>query len=91
MCLKKTGPWKLRDIGLLWELLAAAYELLLKVCKTATFESDTSQASEDIAGKISRLWGVILISYPDLLLTKPKARSGRVRKFNFYDSIKFVV
>ena len=27
----------------------------------------------------------LLISYPDLLSTKPKARSGQVRKINFSD------
>ena len=28
-----------------------------------------------------------LISYPDLLMTKPKARSGQARKFNFFDGL----
>ena len=28
-----------------------------------------------------------LISYPDLLMTKPKARSGQAREFNFFDGL----
>ena len=30
-----------------------------------------------------------VISYPDLLLTKPKARCCQVRKFNFFDWLDF--
>ena len=35
----------------------------------------------------TRKWpkGNKVISYPDLLLTKPKAKSGKVRRFNFFD------
>ena len=37
-----------------------------------------------ISAKLSRVFTKkALISYPDLLMTKPKARSGQVRKFNF--------
>ena len=32
-----------------------------------------------------RYYSISLISHPDLLLLKPRARSGQVRKFNFSD------
>ena len=32
-----------------------------------------------------RYYSISLISHPDLLLSKPKVRSGQVRKFNFSD------
>ena len=39
-----------------------------------------------ISAKLSRVFSKkALISYPDLLMTKPKARSGQVGKFNFFD------
>ena len=41
-----------------------------------------------ITAKLSRVFSKkALISYPDLLMTKPKARSGQVRKFNFFDGL----
>ena len=39
-----------------------------------------------ISAKLSRVFSKkALISYPDLLMTKPRVRSGQVRKFNFFD------
>ena len=34
-----------------------------------------------------RYYSILLISHPDLLLTKPKGRSGQVQKFNFSDRL----
>ena len=39
-----------------------------------------------ISAKLSRVFSKkVLTSCTDLLMTKPKARSGQVRKFNFFD------
>ena len=40
-----------------------------------------------VRGFGTRKWpkGNKVISYPDLLLTKPKAKFGKVRRFNFFD------
>ena len=41
-----------------------------------------------ISGKLSQVFSKrALISYPHLLMTKPKARSGQAREFNFFDGL----
>ena len=45
----------------------------------------TSYGINSFSYLAAKSWNSLLISFPDLLWTKPKARSGIVRKFVFLD------